>query len=332
MARKKNDKAGKNDKQEEFYLIKVPVHLAFMYEEKDSLFFSNKYDMINFVKDKIDSYKEPVIVRTRNKTKTTVISTINYKELSIGDTPILLLTIEAFDTNVSGKYLEQEANRKVDITPNHKLGSDNNVFMIYPVIKGLSASSHTCSFLMLSYETPFKDGDDMTKLARLFIKKVLNFSGANLKLPHIIEEIKSIPKFQEVLMRFTSITHDENEVDMELREYCTSGQTKKSSLKKFKDVPVQLIFDVLDRKNIQLTDNRYIAQETSFIIGKHTYKIKKEIADDIAEIQESAEKIFNASVTITKDEFENKINNIDFIVDKLSSVITNYLSYDDDCI
>lgn len=330
MAKRKRVESD-SDKNES-YLIKVPVHLAFMYEEKNSLFFSNKSGMIEFVKNKIDAYREPVVIRTRNKTKTTVISSIRYNEYNLNGTPFLLLTIGAFDTNVSGKYLEGNHNSKVDITPEHKLGSDNNVFMIYPVIKGLSTSSHTCSFLLLSYETPFKDGDDMTKLARLFIKKVLNFSGANLKPPHIIEEIKSIPKFQEVLMRFTSISHDENEVDMELREYCISGQTKKSSLKKFKDVPAQLIFDALDRKNIQLTDNRYIAQETSFIIGKHTYRIKKELADDIAEIQESAEKIFNASVTITKDEFENKINNIDFIIDKLSSVITNYLSYDDDSI
>ena len=180
MARKKNNKASKNDKQEEFYLIKVPVHLAFMYEEKDSLFFSNKYDMINFVKDKIDSYKEPVIVRTRNKTKTTVISTINYKELSIGDTPILLLTIEAFDTNVSGKYLEQEANRKVDITPNHKLGSDNNVFMIYPVIKGLSArrgSTESNVVTSASSAYRFRPAErNFRRVTTLKSKKVINYS------------------------------------------------------------------------------------------------------------------------------------------------------------
>lgn len=327
MAKRK--KKGRQDSnKDESYLIKVPVHLAFMYEEKDSLFFSNKSDMIEFVKNKINSYHNPVTIKAKNKTKTTVISSIKYEEFVISDTPILLLTISAFDTNVSGKYLEGGVSNKVDITPQHRLGSDNNVFMIYPLIQGLSTTSHTCSFLMLSYETPTKDSEDMTKLARLFIKKVLCFSGANLKPPHIIEEIKTIPRFQEVLMRFTSIIFDENEVDMDLREYCTSGETKKTSLKKFKNVPAQLIFDCLERKKIELSDNHYIAQETSFVIGKHTYKIKKELADDVAEIQESAEKVFNASVVITKDEFENKLNNKDFILEKLTSVITNYLSYD----
>lgn len=58
MSKKSSSSA--NSGKAESYIIKVPVHLAFMYEEKDSLFFSNKLEMIQFVKDKIDNYKNPV--------------------------------------------------------------------------------------------------------------------------------------------------------------------------------------------------------------------------------------------------------------------------------
>lgn len=328
MSKKKNKSSSSdNSGKTESYIIKVPVHLAFMYEEKDSLFFSNKLEMIQFVKDKIDNYKNPVKVKARNKTKTTVISAIRYEEIKIGDTPALLLTIGAFDTNVSGKYLEGDAVKKVDITPNHKIGSDNNLFLLYPVIKGLSDTCHVCSFLLLSYETPLKDGAEMSKLARLFISKVLTFSGANLKPPHIIDEIKQVKNFQEVLLRFTSIVHDENDVDMELREFYTGGTSKSSSIKRFQNIPAQIIFDLLDRNKIELDGNNYITQEASFIIGKQTYKLRKEIADDIAEIQESAEKIFNASVAISKKDLESRLDDKSFIIEKFSSVLTNYLSY-----
>ena len=82
MAKRKRVESD-SDKNES-YLIKVPVHLAFMYEEKNSLFFSNKSDMIEFVKNKIDAYREPVVIRTRNKLRLLL-----YPQLDITNTILM---------------------------------------------------------------------------------------------------------------------------------------------------------------------------------------------------------------------------------------------------
>jgi len=48
------------------------------------------------------------------------------------------------------------------------------------------------------------------------------------------------------------------------------------------------------------------------------------------ELKETAEKIFNAITSITQDELDNKVHNQDFVIEKLSSILTNYLSNERD--
>ena len=64
-----------------------------------------------------------------------------------------------------------------------------------------------------------------------------------------------------------------------------------------------------------------------FRSGKKEYKISKQlIAEAGEELSETAEKIFNAITAITQDELEHKIHNRDFIIEKMSSVISNYIA------
>lgn len=44
------------------------------------------------------------------------------------------------------------------------------------------------------------------------------------------------------------------------------------------------------------------------------------------EFQETAEQVFNASTAITQSELDNKVHDHAFIIEKLSAVLTNYLS------
>ena len=74
-------------------------------------------------------------------------------------------------------------------------------------------------------------------------------------------------------------------------------------------------------------DGNYKKKEITILGGKKEYKISKQlIAEAGEELSETAEKIFNAITAITQDELEHKIHNRDFIIEKMSSVISNYIA------
>ena len=92
-------------------------------------------------------------------------------------------------------------------------------------------------------------------------------------------------------------------------------------------MPYQKLQDLLAEPD----DTEYQRKTTKLIIGKKEYRISKELINDASEeLKETAEKIFNAVTSITQDELDNKVHNQDFVVEKLSSILTNYLSNDRD--
>lgn len=113
------------------------------------------HDMIQMIKDKLSKFSTPISSSNRNKTKQTVINGITYQDITIENVPALLLRISAFNTNMYDGYFE--ANEKIQITKDNKIGSDTNFVLLYPRIKGLSAETYTCFFLLMAYEDPTKD-------------------------------------------------------------------------------------------------------------------------------------------------------------------------------
>lgn len=74
-------------------------------------------------------------------------------------------------------------------------------------------------------------------------------------------------------------------------------------------------------------DEEYQRKDTRIIVGKKEYRITKEqIKEANEELRETAEKIFNATSAISQSELEEKVHNPEFMIDKLSAVLTNYLS------
>ena len=87
-----------------------------------------------------------------------------------------------------------------------------------------------------------------------------------------------------------------------------------------RETMVELLADKTD-------DEDYQQKDTRIVIGKKEYRIKRELINEASEeLKETAEKIFNASSAITQTELDTKVHDSDFIVEKLSAVLTNYLS------
>ena len=130
----------KKETKEKSYNIKVPVYTTTMLDQTVGLFENVSYnDMIQMIKGKLSKFSTPISSSNRNKTKQTVINGIAYHDITIEDVPALLLQISAFNTNMYDGYFE--ANEKIQITKDNKIGSDTNYVLLYPRIKGLSAET-----------------------------------------------------------------------------------------------------------------------------------------------------------------------------------------------
>ena len=313
---KKKGKAKNTKEKPKVYSIKMPVYTTSTMDREEGMFGKATYEeMMAFLKNRLSSFSSPISTDNRNKTKKTVISKINSSQVTIGDVPALLLQINAFNTNLYDGYFE--GNEKINFTRDNKIGSDSNYVLFYPRIVGLSEGKYTCFFLMLVYEDPTKDSGEVSRIAKIVSNKILNVPIQNIKMSMIMEELKAIKEVPELSVRYYSLTEAEN-------GYLDSTKLKKEETRNFKNMPMDTMRDLMSDTS---EDGNYQKKETWIRWGRREYKITKQlIAEAGEELKETAEKIFNATSAVTQQELEEKIHDKKFMIEKMSDVISNYIS------
>lgn len=320
---KKKGKAKNTKEKPKAYSIKMPVYTTSTMDKEEGMFGKATYEeMMAFLKNRLSSFSSPISTDNRNKTKKTVISKINSSQVTIGDVPALLLQINAFNTNLYDGYFE--GNEKINFTRDNKIGSDSNYVLFYPRIVGLSEGKYTCFFLMLVYEDPTKDSGEVSRIAKIVSNKILNVPIQNIKMSMIMEELKAIKEVPELSVRYYSLTEAENGVDVKYASYLDSTKLKKEETRNFKNMPMDTMRDLMSDTS---EDGNYQKKETWIRWGRREYKITKQlIAEAGEELKETAEKIFNATSAVTQQELEEKIHDKKFMIEKMSDVISNYIS------
>lgn len=102
----------KKELKEKFYNIKIPVYTTTMLDQSLGLFENVSFqDMVQMIKKRLDDFKSPISSSNRNTPQKTVVSDISYQDVQIGNVPVLLLQISAFNTNMYDGYFE--ANEKI---------------------------------------------------------------------------------------------------------------------------------------------------------------------------------------------------------------------------
>lgn len=326
MSSKRRKKVkGRNNKNEKpkTYIIKMPVYTTSVMDEEEGLFGKTTYDeLITFLKNKLASFNTPISTDNRNKTKKTVIRKIDSTEVTIGNVPAVLLKINAFNTNLYDGYFE--GSEKINFTRDNKIGSDSNYVLFYPRIVGLSEGKYTCYFLMLVYEDPTKDSGEVSRIAKIVSNKILNIPIQNIKMSMILEELKAIKEIPELSVRYFCLTEADNGIDVKYSSYLDSTKLKKEETYNFKNMPIDIMSDLMSDAS---ADGNYQKKETWIRWGRSEYKITKQlIAEAGEELKETAEKIFNASSAVTQQELEEKIHDPKFMIEKMSDVISNYIS------
>lgn len=310
------------------YEIKMPVYTTQVMENEHGLFDMNYQEMIQILKNKLSEFMFPLTISSRYKTMITVINEVLPIDIAIGETPSLLLRISSYKTNMYGGYFE--GTEKIDIDKNCKLGNDTNYVLFYPEIVGVGDTTYSCFFLMVVYEDPHKETGSVSKLAKEVSRLVLKQPVRNIKKSIILKELEKIRVVPELNVKYFSIEDSSNNVGLKYRQYIVKSSLKSEDERNFKNMPYETAHEMLDDTEEDVNPF-YRKKETRIRWGKVEYKItRKMISEAEDELKETAEKIFNASVAISQDELDNKVYNQSFILEKMTSVINNYKSIDND--
>lgn len=317
-------------KEENFktYEIKMPVYTTQVMENEHGFFDMNYSDMVQILKNQLSSFKFPLSISSRYKTIITVINDVLPIDVNIGEVPSLLLQISSYKTNMYGGYFEGP--EKIDIDRNCKLGNDTNYVLFYPQIVGVGDSTYSCFFLMVVYEDPHKETGSVSKLAKDVSRLVLKQPVRNIKKSIILKELERIGVVPELNVRYFSIEDSSDNVGLKYRQYIVKSSLKSEDERNFKNMPFETAQDLLNDCEDE-TNIFYKKKETRIRWGKVEYKITRKMIEEAeGELKETAEKIFNASESISQEELDNKIYDQSFMLEKMTLVINNYKSVDND--
>ncbi len=312
------------NKKEKSYKIKVPVYSSELLENVKGLFGGHSYnDMINYLDDKLNNYtqKKPKLSRKkRNKVKEIEIQNIEKIEGFIGETPIRLFKISAYNTNLIDGYVETK--EKITLTKNDKLGSDTNFMLLYPKIIGLNENEYQYQWKILLYEDPTKENRELVSVCKIVLEKVFKIKICNIKLDRVLKILKEKKVISELTMQFNSQSNDENEVETKLRKYLVNANLKKIKCENFENVPFNEVEEIISDKNYE---SEYQKRTIKFLFNKKEIKLTNEFQEAKEIIKETVEEIFNSEIIIHESEIESLFHT-KFILEKLSPIIQEYLS------
>ncbi len=314
-----------NDKKEKSYKIKVPVYTSELILKGSDLFGGVSFkDMNKFVHKKVQYYKsitDKVSRNKRNKVQKKEIDKVDCIDIIVADRPCVMLQISAYNTNLFDGYVETD--KKINLEQSNKIGSENYFVLLVPNIIGIDSNNYKHQWIFLIYEDPHKETQDILSTAKLVINKVLGISTSNIKVPEILDELKRVKNIPELTLNFTAISNDENEVDAQYRSYLVGSKFRKQREDKFENMPFETTEEVIGDISYE---KDYQKRTVKIGLGKKEYRITRDAINEAkGKINETAEEIFNETIGITETELKEKIYDTDFIVEKLTPILQNYL-------
>lgn len=312
---------------DEYKSINVPVFRTKTEEEEILLFNTTRDDMVDNICKKINDYKcsttNKITIDNLGKSYTNEIVQIKAEKKYMHDSPFVFIQMSAHKTNLNDGYIE--TSKKIPVTKDVKIGSDHHYIIMYPMLIN-GRTKYKRYWNIFIYDDPNKDSIEFIRMSKEMIKLVLGFQVCNLKKKDFIEEIKECKVFANITANFQTVEFIDNQYDADFKEYIVKGQIYSKKVFELKNVLSNDFLKMLD------SDENLTVKRKQFIIpfGKKEYKIKQEIKKDYQRAKEkyriTIESHFNEKISLTEEEYANKLYDIDFVIKKMEDVVINYMS------
>lgn len=314
------------------------------YQIKISVFVSKKKELDNngvLLPATIDSLLENAKVRInrynsnpnltytsdkRSKTTTIGIKNIDIEDISFGDDKCLLLKVTAFKTNlIDGYYQSANENEKeIRFKEQDKICSDTYFFILYPLINARVGKSlqYDIYWHIFIYEDPSKTNDEMTRIAKLIMSKIMLSPIKNIKSEKMIADIKKYGLISEVEINLSVIGDDDEGVPDYIQNYRFESKLKKE--KKIKLANMSADDAISAYEDSSFTKN-YSKRKLTFTTPNHrVFSVVQEFKDKISSALEDS---FNYSIDVEEEEIKSgNIFKTETIKQNVEGIFTRYMA------
>lgn len=209
-----------------------------------------------------------------------------------------------------------------------KLGSRSYFFILYPVIVYQEQDTKIKTFWnVFVYDDPNKDSEDFLKVVKNVLKEVLKEQVRNIKYKEFLEEIQGCRVLDNITASVLTIEDVDQNYRAKYAEWLVNARLSKKQNISFKNLPseqFQELYESQDVNDVHIT--RKVFKITQ---GYKQYTLKRERKQNAKTLQDrfvnTVESCFNETITIGDGE-ENKIYDVDYIVNSVGPIIHKYIS------
>lgn len=280
-------------------------------------------DMIQDVSALIDRYNnradaDKLRISYRGKSKNKVIKHIHTAQYNIGQEPVLQLCIEEFKDGYDDMYLRKPHQQEQPLTPNDHLGSDRNYALMYPISEDKNGIRIN-RWLIIIYDTPNKDDNDLIHTVKNTISKILDFPF-KFVVPFADGQGRIYPRVE---VTYTTLINDNND-NLRLQDHVIRRTAKSTQKVEYTNLSDEDVESLNDDEQLEENTTRVIKvfQDASNKSFFNKYTTSKSVNGDVTTAMTIG---FSYSRELTNDE-ARQIHDIMFMRSFFTEVISNYLN------
>lgn len=314
--------------------IKVPVYVSQPIERENEFFSVTNKTLIEEAKVLINSFnstpQKAIISEKKTKTTTIGINHIDCIDLQFNNDECVLLKVTAYKSNLIDGFLQSETLKENELRfkPNDKLCSDTYFYILYPTIVRNDEKEKVIAYWhIFLYEDPSKESTDMTSIARLIMRAVMNVPIKNIKSDKMLAELKKFELISQVEIVLSSVSDDDDGVPKYLQRYKCSNKLRKERKMVLENVSIQDAITAFEDDSFTLDYSRRIIKFRTY--NKRVFSMVQEYREKLSSTLDDS---FNYSIEVVESEVKNgSIFEPEKIKKNVEGIFARYLaeSHDD---
>ena len=253
---------------------------------------------------------------------------ISASNVTYNKSNLLLFQMTVQKKDFGEEYVETTPSTIIPMSDTIKLGSRSYFFILYPVIVYEEQDTKIKTFWnVFVYDDPNKDSEDFLKVVKNVLKDVLKEQVRNIKYKEFLEEIQGCSVLDNVAASVLTIEDVDQNYRAKYDEWIVNARLSKKQNISFKNLPSEQFQELYESQNV---DDVHITRKIFKITqGFKQYTLKRERKQNVKTLQDrfvnTVESCFNETITIGDGE-ENKIYDVDYIVNNVGPIIHKYIS------
>ncbi len=253
---------------------------------------------------------------------------ISASDVAYNKSNLLLFQMTVQKKDFGEEYVETTPSIIFPMSDTVKLGSRSYFFILYPVIVYQEQDTKIKTFWnVFVYDDPNKDSEDFLKVVKNVLKDVLKEQVRNIKYKEFLEEIQGCSVLDNITASVLTIEDVDQNYRAKYAEWLVNARLSKKQNISFKNLPSEQFQEFYENQNV---DDVHITRKVFKITqGFKQYTLKRERKQNAKTLQDrfvnTVESCFNETITIGDGE-ENKIYDVDYIVNNVGPIIHKYIS------